>query len=64
MKKRKFGLVMSLLLAAGTMLAGCGSDDEGGSSKGKESDLRVGMVTDAGTIDDKSFNQGTWEGIL
>ncbi|NKE06444.1 BMP family ABC transporter substrate-binding protein [Bacillus selenatarsenatis] len=54
---------MSLLLAAGTMLAGCGSD-EGDSSKGKESDLRVGMVTDAGTIDDKSFNQGTWEGIL
>ncbi|MCM3572711.1 MULTISPECIES: BMP family lipoprotein [Mesobacillus] len=63
MKKRKFGLVMSLLLAAGTMLAGCGSDD-GGSTGGKESDLRVGMVTDAGTIDDKSFNQGTWEGIL
>jgi basic membrane protein A and related proteins len=26
-------------------------------------DLRVGMVTDMGTIDDKSFNQGTWEGI-
>jgi len=24
----------------------------------------VGMVTDAGTIDDKSFNQGTWEGVL
>jgi basic membrane protein A len=27
-------------------------------------DFMVGMVTDAGTIDDKSFNQGTWEGIL
>ena len=26
--------------------------------------MKVGMVTDAGTIDDKSFNQGTWEGIL
>ena len=25
--------------------------------------LKVGMVTDAGTIDDKSFNQGTWDGI-
>jgi basic membrane protein A and related proteins len=24
----------------------------------------VGMVTDSGTIDDKSFNQGTWEGVL
>ena len=22
------------------------------------------MVTDSGTIDDKSFNQGTWEGII
>ena len=28
-----------------------------------ETDLKVGMVTDAGTIDDRSFNQGTWEGI-
>ncbi|OGO76501.1 MAG: BMP family ABC transporter substrate-binding protein [Clostridiales bacterium GWB2_37_7] len=26
--------------------------------------VKVGMVTDSGTIDDKSFNQGTWEGIL
>jgi basic membrane protein A len=26
--------------------------------------LQVGMVTDSGTIDDKSFNQGTWEGIV
>lgn len=25
--------------------------------------LKVGMVTDAGTIDDRSFNQGTYEGI-
>jgi len=54
---------MSMLLAAGTLLAGCGGDSEG-SDKEKKSDLKVGMVTDAGTIDDKSFNQGTWEGIL
>lgn len=26
--------------------------------------MKVGMVTDAGTIDDKSFNQGSWEGIV
>lgn len=25
--------------------------------------FKLGMVTDAGTIDDKSFNQGTWEGV-
>jgi basic membrane protein A len=26
--------------------------------------FRVGLVTDIGGIDDKSFNQGTWEGIV
>ena len=26
--------------------------------------VKVGMVTDSGTINDKSFNQGTWDGIL
>lgn len=52
-----------MLLAAGTLLAACGGDNEG-SGDSKKSDLKVGMVTDSGTIDDKSFNQGTWEGIL
>ncbi|MDP2791964.1 MAG: BMP family ABC transporter substrate-binding protein [Rectinemataceae bacterium] len=26
--------------------------------------IKVGLVTDVGGIDDKSFNQGTWEGIV
>ena len=29
-----------------------------------EAQFIVGLVTDIGGIDDKSFNQGTWEGIL
>lgn len=29
----------------------------------EEGILKVVMVTDSGSIDDKSFNQGTWEGI-
>ncbi len=36
----------------------------GGGESGAGEKMKVGMVTDAGTIDDKSFNQGTWEGIL
>lgn len=35
------------------------------SSHDHSSDLvNVGMITDSGTIDDQSFNQGVWEGIL
>jgi basic membrane protein A and related proteins len=67
LKKRKFGFVMSLLLATSTFLSACGGGDGGNGDAGdnkEKADFKVGMVTDAGTIDDKSFNQGTWEGIL
>lgn len=64
MKKRNFGFVMAFLLAASTILAACGGNDEGKEGNGNKKALKVGMVTDSGTIDDKSFNQGTWEGIL
>ncbi len=43
------------LLAFTFVLSACGKDDK--------AELKVGMVTDEGGIDDKSFNQGTWEGI-
>lgn len=55
---KKVGRILSVLiivLMAATMLTGCAV---GGGAK-----FKVGMVTDAGTIDDKSFNQGTWEGV-
>ncbi|MDO4799855.1 MAG: BMP family ABC transporter substrate-binding protein [Bacillota bacterium] len=57
--------VLSILLVAVmlmAMLAGCGGQNTGGSNA-PATKLKVGMVTDSGTIDDKSFNQGTWEGI-
>jgi len=76
MKKRI--IMLAILTMAFTVLAACGSKNNGGgsaSSPAAESnssapaaspavDLKVGMVTDSGTIDDKSFNQGTWEGVL
>lgn len=56
---------MSLLLATSTLLAACGGNTANvGKDKDDKDAIKVGMVTDAGTIDDKSFNQGTWEGIL
>jgi len=67
MKKGVLSLI-SLALSV-TMLAGCGgkpaSEPTGGAgSDAPKANFKVGMVTDAGTIDDKSFNQGTYEGIL
>lgn len=60
--KKWISVLTVLMLVATVFLVGCGtSKDEG---KGNKVDLNVGMVTDSGTIDDKSFNQGTWEGIL
>ncbi|MCA1321522.1 BMP family ABC transporter substrate-binding protein [Bacillus tianshenii] len=57
----KKGLLATIITVMTTMLflVGCGSD----SGSGDKGGFKVGMVTDAGTIDDKSFNQGTWEGI-
>ena len=59
MKKRVIALALSALMVTG--LVSCGTNSDSGNSA--ETTLKVGMVTDAGTIDDKSFNQGTWEGI-
>ncbi|MBD7942639.1 MULTISPECIES: BMP family lipoprotein [Psychrobacillus] len=71
MTKRKFGLGLSLVLAAGTILGACGSKDEEKTDEGSNTgsgteekvDFSLAMVTDVGGVDDKSFNQLAWEGI-
>ncbi len=55
---KKIVVVLCILLVLTTSLFAQGGMESGANL------LKVGMVTDAGTIDDKSFNQGTWEGIL
>jgi len=55
MKKKILALLTAVMV---TGLVACGNSGEA-----EGSGMKVGMVTDAGTIDDKSFNQGTWEGI-
>jgi len=66
LKKRKFGLALSLILAAGTMLGACGNaekDDAKDNGADKKENFTVAMVTDIGGVDDKSFNQSAWEGL-
>ena len=49
--------MLLIVFALALTLVGC-------SPKEKVETIKVGMVTDAGSIDDKSFNQGSWEGVL
>lgn len=54
MKKLVLVLAAFVLVFA---LSACGGGEENES-------FQIGLVTDVGGIDDKSFNQGTWEGVL
>ncbi len=61
--KKKFLAALLCSTIASLSLVGCGSATDDKSQGSSDVSLKVGMVTDAGTIDDKSFNQGTWTGI-
>lgn len=58
--KKLFILFTLVLLTLGTLTA-CSSDKP---VVEEEKGYEIGLVTDIGTIDDKSFNQGAWEGVV
>ncbi|MDA8210438.1 MAG: BMP family ABC transporter substrate-binding protein [Clostridia bacterium] len=69
MKKIFTSVLLVLVMVISVVAAGCSSKESSSQKDSKETSpakesVKVGMVTDSGTIDDKSFNQGTWEGIL
>jgi basic membrane protein A len=59
--KKVLALLLAFILVFG--LAGCGGGET--TEEVVEADTyEIAMITDIGSIDDKSFNQGTWEGIV
>ena len=52
--KKILVIVVAVLMMA-MVFSGCASE--------KDETVKVGMVTDSGTITDKSFNQGTYDGV-
>jgi basic membrane protein A and related proteins len=63
-------LILLTLCLCGLVAAGCGSDDESSSSGGSGSSsssgakkIKVGLVTDIGGLNDRSFNQLANEGL-
>ena len=65
MKKRLFS-ILAILLVAGLVLGACtpkGTDVKPPADDPAKT-FKVGLVTDVGEVDDKSFNQASWEGVL
>ena len=62
---KKFYLVFAVLAIAALALSACGgaSSEVSEDNCASEEVLCVGLVTDVGEIDDKSFNQSAWEGV-
>jgi len=58
--KSKITIFVAILLIASFATAFAG----GGKEAAAAPSFRIGLVTDLGGIDDKSFNQGTWEGVV
>jgi basic membrane protein A len=65
MNKKLYGL-LSLLILASMVLAACGGAAPAGEETGGEemADFTACQVTDTGGIDDKSFNETAWNGVL
>lgn len=59
---KKF-LAMVLALVLVLSLVACGGNDAPAEENADAETSEIAMITDVGEIDDKSFNQGTWEGI-
>ena len=60
----KKGYIFVLLVVLSMVLVACGgSEEEVEEDCSSDELLCVGLVTDVGEIDDKSFNQSAWEGV-
>lgn len=60
--KKIMGLALAILLTV-AMLSGCAKNGTEGTNTTKPSGYEIALITDKGNIDDKSFNQGAWEGV-
>lgn len=75
MKSKKLFIFLALIFSLSLFLAACGTSDDDKQSgdekageeknnEGSNNDFKVAMVTDVGGVDDKSFNQSAWEGLV
>lgn len=76
--KKNIGVMLTIILALTLVLSACGNKAENNTGGNKpadtttpeatkapeaKSELKIGMVTDTGGVNDKSFNQSAWDGL-
>ncbi|HRW46829.1 MAG: BMP family ABC transporter substrate-binding protein [Caldilinea sp.] len=75
MQNKRFAVVFSMLLVLAMVLSACTAvpaapaqpaADAGaaGEAAAPASDIKIGLVTDVGRVNDRSFNQSAWEGVV
>jgi basic membrane protein A len=62
MSKKLYTIFAALMITA-MLLSACGTKADEKPDCSKAETFCVGLVTDVGKIDDKSFNQSAWEGV-
>jgi basic membrane protein A len=62
---KKLTVLWAALLALAVLAAGCSKKDNTGAASASAGAVsgELALITDSGTINDKSFNQGAWEGM-
>ena len=73
-KSTRLAILLSLLVTIGLLMGACvapaapagdaatGGDSDTGSDAAAA--IKIGLVTDVGRVNDRSFNQSAWEGVL
>lgn len=71
MKMKKIVALMATVAMTASLLVGCagtdnGNDNKGAANEGKDTpktEISIGLSTDEGGLNDKSFNQAADEGV-
>ncbi|MCL1863045.1 MAG: BMP family ABC transporter substrate-binding protein [Defluviitaleaceae bacterium] len=61
---KKMFLATLMIFTIAFVSACAGDDNGGGADAGTEGGFSAGMVTDASGVNDQSFNQSSWDGLL
>ena len=61
--RKRFLIMLSLVLTFSLVAAACGSDDDDTTTTSDSSAVKTCLVTDLAGVDDRSFNANAWQGV-